>query len=158
VTGISNSNRLFNNKDDSDVEIRCGNRAIAAHKSILSHHSETLRTAFSSTGFVESSRGVYTISAKHMRPAIVEDVVRCAVGWRIRVRLNRKTRSGFKIKFWQIVEKIQKDAGEPKSALNSTGIFIICSEICKKNFIKSKKLNRDGQIFNRNVSIYRIRN
>jgi hypothetical protein len=79
VTGVSNSNRLFKSRELSDVTLKCGDLLIPAHKHILGTHSETFHTVFSSNSFVEGQKGVYEIKSEHMRPDILEDVVRCGV-------------------------------------------------------------------------------
>jgi hypothetical protein len=82
VTSISNSNRLFNSREHSDIELRCGDDlVIPAHKHVLSYHSETFRTAFSSTSFVEGKEGVYVISSEHMSPDTLQDVIRYQQGF-----------------------------------------------------------------------------
>jgi hypothetical protein len=77
VTSVGNSNRLFNNSEQSDVTLKCGDElVIPAHKHVLSYHSETFRTAFGSTNFVEGREGLYEVSSEHMSPDILQDVVR----------------------------------------------------------------------------------
>jgi hypothetical protein len=43
VTSVSNTNRFFKSKELSDVEIRCGDLAIPAHRNVLTAQSETFR-------------------------------------------------------------------------------------------------------------------
>ena len=69
-------NTLYNNADQSDVEIQCGCLVVKAHKSILSAQSETLKTALSSPVLKEGKTGVYTISESHMDIRILRDVLR----------------------------------------------------------------------------------
>jgi BTB/POZ domain len=76
VTSINSSNRLFNSREHSDIELKCGDQVIPAHKYVLSYHSATFRTVFSSTRFVEGKEGVYKISSEHMNPNILKDVIR----------------------------------------------------------------------------------
>jgi BTB/POZ domain len=76
MTSVGNSNRLFNSSELSDVMLKCGDLRIPAHKHILSTHSETFRTVFNSSSFVEGQEGLYEVSSEHMRPEVLEDVVR----------------------------------------------------------------------------------
>ena len=76
VTGLTSSSRLYNTKELSDVEVKCGDWVISAHRNVLSVHSDTLRTVFSSPRFVEGKTGVYTVKKEHMSPEILEDVVK----------------------------------------------------------------------------------
>jgi hypothetical protein len=77
VTGVGNSSLLYNNRHLADVTLKCGDSlSIPAHKHILSTHSELFRTVFASTGFVEGQEGLYTIDSQHMKPEILEDVIR----------------------------------------------------------------------------------
>ena len=48
VTGSTSSSRLYNKKELADLEIKCGELVIKAHQNVLSVHSDTLRTVFSS--------------------------------------------------------------------------------------------------------------
>jgi hypothetical protein len=68
--------RLYNDESTGDVELHCGTLVIRAHKAVLGLHSETLRVAFGNPGCVEGQTGVYKIAEQHMKPEILEDVVR----------------------------------------------------------------------------------
>jgi hypothetical protein len=49
---------------------------LPGHKHILSTHSELFRTVFASANFVEGREGVYEIDSQHLKPDILNDVVR----------------------------------------------------------------------------------
>jgi hypothetical protein len=68
--------RLYNDGSTGDVELHCSTLVIKAHKAVLGLHSETLRVAFGSMGCVEGQTGVYTIEERHMKPEILQDVVK----------------------------------------------------------------------------------
>ncbi len=68
--------RLYNDESTADVELHCGTLVIRAHKAMLGLHSETLRVAFGNLGCVEGQTGVYRIAEQHMKPEILEDVVK----------------------------------------------------------------------------------
>ena len=67
---------LYNNADLSDVEIQCGDLMVKAHKNILVAHSETFRTAFNNTNYVEGKTGVYRIAEEHLNPATLQNVLK----------------------------------------------------------------------------------
>jgi hypothetical protein len=68
--------QLYNDESTGDVELHCGTLVIKAHKAVLGLHSETLRVAFGNLGCIEGQTGVYKIAEQHMKPEILEDVVR----------------------------------------------------------------------------------
>jgi hypothetical protein len=68
--------RLYNDQSTGDVELHCGTLVIKAHKAVLGLHSETLRVAFGNMGCVEGQTGVYTIEEQHMKPEILQDVLK----------------------------------------------------------------------------------
>jgi hypothetical protein len=78
LTRVSNHSRLYNSSEQSDVMLKCGDMMIPAHKIVLNYHSETFRTAFSSSSFTEGQEGIYEISSEHMSPDILHHVIRGA--------------------------------------------------------------------------------
>jgi hypothetical protein len=68
--------QLYNDESTGDVELHCGTLVIKAHKAVLGLHSETLRVAFGNLGCIEGQTGVYKIAEQHMKPEILEDVVK----------------------------------------------------------------------------------
>jgi BTB/POZ domain len=76
LTSVSNSSRLFNSSEQSDVTLKCGDIVIPAHKTVLNYHSETLRRAFSSDSFTEGKEGVYEVSSEDVSPDVLKEVIR----------------------------------------------------------------------------------
>jgi hypothetical protein len=116
LTTVSNSNRLFNSSELSDVTLKCGDLKIPAHKSILATHSETWRTAFaSSDSFAEGRSSVYDISSENMDPDILTDVVR-----------------------WIYLQNIDNIADNLADLLDAAEYFQIASlkDICSRMLIK----------------------